>query len=120
MRKYLLVAVVLMFVVDPAIAADSPGFYSIQGTGASSCGNYIDERRKDEWGEVVFAAWIAGYVTATNLERPKTYDIMGRTDLDGILLWLENYCQQHPTESFAKAAFELMEHLHPQRIENAP
>ena len=120
MRKYLLVAAFLVFVVDPAIAADSVGNYSIQGQGTQSCGTYVDERRKDEWGAMLFGSWIAGYVTAFNLDVSGTYNIMGHTDMQGLLLWLENYCQQHPTELFGVAAQHLRTHLYPKRIENAP
>ena len=120
MRKYLLVAAFLMFVVDPARAADSSGNYSAQGYGAKSCGTYVDARRRDESAELNFSTWLTGYVTAINHERPKTYDIKGQTDMQGLLLWLETYSQQHPTENFAFAANELMHHLYPKRIENAP
>ena len=67
MRKLLLAAAFLMFVVDPAIAADSSGFYSVQGQGTQSCGKYIDARRRDESVEVDLRVWLAGYVTAINL-----------------------------------------------------
>ena len=120
MRKYLLVAAFLMFVVDPAIATDSSDNYSVQGVGAQSCGKYIDARRRDEFEEVLFLTWLTGYITAINKQYPKTYSIIGQTDSDGLLLWLENYCQQHPTEKFAGGASKLMNHLYPKRIENAP
>jgi hypothetical protein len=67
-----------------------------------------------------YTTWSAGYLTAFNLRTPGTYDILGNTDINGAMLWLENYCRNNPLERFATAWNELFNELSPTRTTQKP
>jgi hypothetical protein len=56
----------------------------------------------------MYEDWLGGYLTAYNRKTDEITNILEGTDIAGAMLWLENYCRMHPTESFADAAFALV------------
>jgi hypothetical protein len=55
----------------------------------------------------MYEDWLGGYLTAYNRNTDIT-NILEGTDIAGAMLWLENYCRMHPTESFVDVAFALV------------
>ena len=125
MKRAIVFALLMLPVVGNA--ADSKGAYSIvlpkDGT-IGSCGTYVvarDEGRRGDYRKVNdHSAWLMGYLTGYNARTSDTYDIMGNKDLQSLLLWLENYCKQHPLDSFAVAVNFLIIELYPTRARTAP
>ncbi len=77
-----------------------------QGQGTFSCGKYLAENGQDR---VVANVWVAGYITGFN--RWNAYgiaDVMSKTDFDGGVAWIKNYCNSHPTDDLATAAEALI------------
>jgi len=95
--------------------ADSKGHYQILGRGTTSCGSYLEARRTRDVSFLAYEAWLTGYVTAVNLASANTEDISRGTDLDGLLGWLDNWCQTHPTSSYASASEALVSFLRRKR-----
>jgi hypothetical protein len=56
----------------------------------------------------MYEDWLGGYLTAYDRNTDGITNILEGTDIAGAMLWLENYCRMHPTESFADAAFALV------------
>ncbi len=104
--------------VPQARAADTSGKFIVLGVGSESCGKFVQERRQGR--DNVYRGWVTGYLTAINLSTPNTYNILGSTDLDGILLWLENHCGQQPLDSVASATEALVMELMPNRRQRKP
>jgi hypothetical protein len=96
-----------------ASAADQVGPYATMGIGVLSCGAYNEARKKGT--DRSFTIWIGGYITTTNYNLKDTNDIAGSTDLDGMMGWLDNWCQANPTKNFAYAAWHLVNFLYPSR-----
>src|SRR5437588_433712 len=91
----------------PASASDPQGHYWSRGYGNKSCGAYDEARQQPNgYDALAFTTWITGYITATNRRLPNTYDIVGNTDIAGVLGWIDNYCHSHPTDTFSGAADE--------------
>jgi hypothetical protein len=86
------------------LAEDIRGGFTVFGNGNHSCGRYLSEISADQVADLAYASWFAGYITAFNAEVRGVNNVLDRTDIDGALAWIGNYCQQHPTDSFAKAA----------------
>jgi hypothetical protein len=42
------------------------------------------------------------------------------SDLNGAMLWIENYCKTHPLEVFAEAVESLVDELYPKRTTQQP
>ena len=107
MRRFVAIsACVLVGAAPPANATDSGGLYRVFGVGGNSCGKYIDARRHDN--DSHYLAWLGGYASAANHEIHGVKDILDGTDISGAMLWLENWCQSHPTEQFDDAVIALV------------
>jgi hypothetical protein len=106
-------------------ASDKNGRYLVSiSKSHHSCGQYISARNERSLGDFMredfFRAWLHGYVTAYDFLKTDTYDILGSTDTDSALLWLEQYCRKNPHDEFANAAEALMIELYPKRIRQDP
>lgn len=58
-----------------AHAADAKGSFALHGIGALTCTEVIDRIKTNPAARDQLAAWLLGYVSATNRIRPNTYDI---------------------------------------------
>lgn len=105
-------------------ALDADGRYMLHGAGAVSCGTFVQA----ENGTLFDAAgtrqdmlsWAQGYMSAYNHLTDDVYDIFDHTDTRGIELWLYNYCQSYPLQTFPEALERLLKRLYPNRITTAP
>lgn len=93
--------------------------FTVSGLGTNSCGSYIaaiNTRFIDQGmtyqGESfypksgVYAQWLAGFVSASNwAKNPESQD---QTDLNGLTLWVKNYCEAHPDMPIVKAAVDFI------------
>jgi len=95
------------------ICRDVHGDFMGYGVGGESCGKFIEKRRNRQ--DTGYMHWVTGYLTAINLERPMTYNILGTTDIHGAMLWLENYCQRYPLIDVNDAVDALADELYPKR-----
>ena len=100
------------------ICDSTDGHYTVYGPGNDSCGKFLEARRNKN--DAIYATWAAGYVTAINHASPATYDILGKSDSHGAVVWLENYCHQNPLKKFASAVETLVDELYPRRTTQAP
>jgi hypothetical protein len=89
-------------------ASDAHGIYTVQGSGDDSCGTYFSGGIIGSSARAVYAAWLAGFLTAINASTPGLKSILSTTDIGSALGWIDNYCQQHPTENLASAAESLV------------
>ena len=101
-----------------AVARDANGFYATNGV--KSCAIFLQEFEKKSWGQIAIQAWLAGYITAHNSISPRTYQILGNSDLLGAELWVKNFCEKNPLKNLADAAESLMFELFPSRQIKAP
>jgi len=102
--------------------ADANGSYAIHGYGADSCGKFVEARKgsRNSVENGLYASWVGGYLTSVNSYYPNTYSISGATDMDGLMLWIENYCNKNPLQIFARAVDALVTELYSKRITQRP
>jgi hypothetical protein len=104
-----------------AYALDDNGRYMVVGMGAKSCGSFIEASRNNSKTTYLrFETWLTGYLSAYNRDTSQTYDIRGGSDLDGINVWLENYCRANPLETYIDAVYQLTYIMYPNRIKFGP
>jgi len=84
------------------------------GAGNTSCGNYVktysEQIEKPEY-FVQYSQWVRGFVSAYNFFVASNHDITNGTDFEGIFLWLNNYCNKMPLETFSQATIYLINDL---------
>jgi hypothetical protein len=116
LRLILTIACLLSLV--PSRSASASG-YMVLGVGGHSCGAYVGASSDSNDRGVYYATWLAGYLTAVNVQlwmlsepgpADTSADILEGTDVRGAMLWLENYCRAHPTTVFSDAAHHLEMH----------
>jgi hypothetical protein len=111
-------AAVLLVAMSGASGADRDGVYAFHGV--RNCWDYLIWRRTPNSVEhAMVGAWVAGYLTAYNRQTPDTVSILGKTDLNGALQWMENWCHTHPTETLGDAMRALTEEFHARRYRTA-
>lgn len=55
--------------------------------------------------------WVLGYLTAYNEHVAPDGNISAGTDADGLMLWLDSYCQAHPLDNLGTATSALVAEL---------
>jgi hypothetical protein len=94
-------------VVSSADARDS---FTIIGAGVESCGTWTAETHRSVGS--LNHSWLLGYVTAFNrywLSIDK--NVAQGTNAEGLIAWMDNYCQAHPLDNISKAADNLIDEL---------
>jgi hypothetical protein len=117
MHRYTLCAAALLAASAASDAADSDSHYLIRGIGQSSCNSYNKARAADSDS---YSHYINGYLTAYNAFAPDTYDITPGMDADAIIAWMDSYCADKQTSSFADAMSHLVEEMHEKREKTSP
>jgi hypothetical protein len=122
-RSAFLAMAILPFAL-PAFADN--GLYVIWSHGSDSCGSYAQEykTRSPNGSSQLFllqASWIAGWISHGNAEWAATvarkispdkvgkpgFDLLLDMDADGLLKWVDNFCDAHPLDNLATAATAL-------------
>jgi hypothetical protein len=97
---------------------DAQGNYVVLGFGSEACQTFLQARSNGL--DLPYRHWLTGYFTAVNKLTPNTVDMRGKTDIDGMLWLLEQYCIKHPLHSFSRAMESLVTDLHPKRLTHMP
>jgi hypothetical protein len=94
------VLAIALLVALPAWGSDKDSYYVTQG--ATSCSSYV-EQRKDQKSSAYndTAMWVSGYLIAYNYLASDAASVLGNTDLNGVMLWLENWCRANPLKNVA-------------------
>ncbi len=117
MRKLILCTVLTMLAVAQAQAADERGRFRAKGVGSQSCASYLTFDADDR---LIAETWWAGYVTAVNIERDDTYDVLPDVKPELVNAWLEGYCRDNPNQLLAVAVHRMIESYFPKRSKTSP
>jgi hypothetical protein len=101
----------LLLVLPCACWALGPGQFENLGIGNDSCGQWTQSRREIGYRWQGYVSWVQGFLTAINLFADETHDVTRGIDSDGLVSWIDNFCQQHPLENIAFAAQQLLSEL---------
>lgn len=86
----------------------------VLGHGAKSCGSWLQSRNTQSYNEAAQTSWVMGFVTAFNNygePQPPSGNISGGTDADGLLSWIDAYCQANPLDTVFRASAALIREL---------
>ncbi len=113
--KRILFATVLCAAAASAMAADAEGAYWSQRP--ESCREFRRLQSSEERTPALMniRGWIAGYITAFNRQTQDTYDVLGITDFEAAMRFIDGYCKAHPMDNLTTAMEALTEDLYPKR-----
>lgn len=96
-------------------AADENGRYWIYGVGRQTCQSYLAARKAGGIAETSYKNWISGYLTSTNQSSEDTYNLLGNTDFQGAMVWLDNYCLKNSDNTIYMGMANLAAVMYPNR-----
>jgi len=103
MRPVLVCVILAGMVPALADAAEKlPGDYTAIGLGGASCGTWTSRRRLEGIRRTGYEQWVLGFLSGIGYASVK--DPLNDMDMDGVLAWIDNYCQAHPIAAIGEAA----------------
>lgn len=91
---------VLAAVSVPAASAQS---IKVIGQGVATCGRWSAVRK--EGTGFGYEQWVVGYLSGVTAATAGKVNPLNNVDADGVWAWFDNYCQRHPLDTIASAAF---------------
>lgn len=110
-RAYILAAALFLSASATAGAADSQGYYTIQGVGQESCEIWLGERRSNGPTAWYHQQWVLGYITAFNRWVYDGSNVAVHVAPDKLFGWLDEYCNRNPQKNLSLATEELVAKL---------
>jgi len=92
------VLLVSLATAQVSFAADKYGQFGVRGAGLISCAVYANERKVRADVYRMTAAWIDGYITATNENRTNTYDILSFETTELLTEVINKHCLNNPND----------------------
>ena len=98
---------ILIFIFISLFSINANAGY-IKGLGANSCGeviNTINEGRKlnVEWGDMMYTAWIQGYMSGLDDDKPSATSRLKNVDKDSLFFAVLNRCKAKPLDDLYEA-----------------
>lgn len=112
----------LTLLAAPVWSMDQHNEFRAIGIGAQPCSQYLQARQgSDPDASAPYGVWMTGFITANNLTRRQTYDLLGDTTAERAMDVLDSYCGDHPEHPFVFAVMELVsKELVPKRVKSKP
>lgn len=98
------------------LAADAAGKFAAKGVGRTSCADFVRIVDGKDSKALIYAGWIDGYITASNLYVRDTYDVLPWQGSAVVFSSLGKFCRQNPELAFHRAVIAMVRTLHRQRV----
>ena len=109
---FVLVVALIAFPGPCQARPNQEGLYDVLRVGTLSCETWIQQRAdKSNEKHFINSAWIQGYLTATNVFGEGSSHLAKGTDAEGIMAWVDRYCEKRPADAMAVAAKALVDEL---------
>jgi hypothetical protein len=73
------------------------------GTGLKSCEIYLAAKEQGSREGLAFIDWVSGYVSGVNALSNRVNNVLGDTNLQGTIYWLDGFCRKHSQTAVAVA-----------------
>jgi len=115
-RTAAFVSAVLLLAPAAAWTADKDGDLALYAWGCDKYSAALSSQEKSRGiGNIAMRNWVSGYITAYNTWTPDTYDILGSSNVEDAMKWLENWCKANPTKGTPEGMSRLVEELYLRR-----
>ena len=88
------------------LATPADARFMTLGQGTRSCGTWTEERTGNR--SSLREAWVFGFVSGHNAYSSANRNLGETLDDSALLGWIDNYCKDHPLDTIATAAQELV------------
>jgi hypothetical protein len=104
-------AILCSMMVALVLATTGAHGQGVQMRGTASCGNWIEERARDDGSRITKAfineVWVIGYLSGMAAANNRNF--WGRRDVNSldnqsVFLWIDNYCRANPLKRMDDAA----------------
>ncbi len=108
-QKTLAQMLIFAIFISLSVEATAQRAANIKGVGNVGCGEYLQDRRNNQYGQV-YAQWVQGFVSGYNFygQHAQTSSI---PDEPTVHAYLEKYCRDNPLENVARATMFLIADL---------
>jgi len=96
MRSLCIAVAFNCFAFGPAAAV------TVIGHGTQTCGAWTAAAKEESVTRLVQRVWVAGYVSGVAITTGR--DIIGPTDYDGMMAWIDQFCTANPLSTIQVAA----------------
>ncbi len=110
-------AVAALLLSQGGVAADDKGQFGVRGAGLIPCALYVQERQAKADVYLMTAAWVDGYITATNQYSADTYDMLSFETTELLAAILGEHCKKHPADRVFPVLKGLLAKLHQDRLQ---
>ncbi|QDP18499.1 peptidoglycan-binding domain-containing protein [Sphingomonas xanthus] len=110
----LLVSVVAM--ASQASAGTKNGRFAIEGIGGAPCRQFVAESKAKSTVFHRMVGYTEGYLTASNVYEPNTFDLSPWHDTASLLIALDRHCQKNPNDLLATSIQKIAAALYPTRL----
>ncbi len=100
-------AAAMLLSTSSGFAASKAGNFAVKGIGSDRCSSYVKAAEAKSPLLDVFAGWIEGHLTATNLYRPDTFDIAPWQATRLLMALIYAHCQNNPDQRLYEAVQNL-------------
>src|SRR5579859_7020562 len=73
------------------------------GIGLKSCETYLAAKDQESRDQLAFIDWVSGYVSGVNALSTRVNNLLGDSNLQGTIYWLDTFCRKHVKTSVAVA-----------------
>jgi hypothetical protein len=108
---------VAVLIVATGAEASAQEARLVVGSGNNSGGAWTQARQARSPKQGLNAQWVAGYLSGANMEETGPEALRG-IDFEGMVAWIDNYCQANPLEFVATAAFSLLKTLRARALQD--
>lgn len=117
MRNVIHVLTVVLLLSDSgqAMGRDKDSYYRVEAV--FTCKQFLADWKNVKAGKPPEYYWVAGYITAYNMMARNTYSVLGKSDLNNTLSWLDNYCKANPQSALHQGLTDLLPTLYATRYQ---
>jgi len=115
--RNLAIAVMLLFSANSVLAIDPSGAFAVKGVGLSKCSAFVDVAKgKDHTALSRYVGWVAGFISASNQNVAKTFDLTPWQNIRTLTLALVNHCDKNADMRFGEAVVRMAASLFADRL----
>jgi len=102
-----IIFLIMVLVVSGNLYAEEGDPFWVAGLASGTCGEFISDRGWDDYPQ--YYGYVNGFITGYRYGEGSSF--AARVNTNDMLLWVKNYCDDHPLEPLISALVKLVKEL---------